>query len=135
MTWSSFLNKKRKRASPTYEFIPRNGVRCIRIRTYLSILYSQRTLKPCITKFKNSNTHVRTISLPPTKRRATRRREMSWSQAVQHSIVDFFVLKKTTGFPLAQKKNSRALPNARSLRASLIKREMRRSNQATANKR
>jgi hypothetical protein len=90
MTWSS-LNKKRKRASPTYEFIPRNGVRCIRIRTYLSILYIQRTLQPCTTKFKNSNTHVRAISLPPTKRRATRRREMSGSRAVQRSIVDFFL--------------------------------------------
>jgi hypothetical protein len=104
MTWSS-LNKKRKRASPTYEFIPRDGARCIRIRTYLSILYSQRTLQPCSTNFKNYNTHVRTIYLPPTKRRATRRREMSGSRAVQRSIVDFF-FKKTTGFPLAWKKRS-----------------------------
>jgi hypothetical protein len=75
MTWSS-LNKKRKRARQTYEFIPRHGVRCILIRTNLSILYSQRTLQPCTTKFKNSNTHVRKISLPPTKRRATRQREI-----------------------------------------------------------
>jgi hypothetical protein len=93
MTWSS-LNEKRKRARQTYEFIPLNGVRCIRIRTYLSILYSQRTIQPYTTQFKNYNTHFRRISLPPTKQRATRRRETSGLRAVQRSIVEIFSLPR-----------------------------------------
>jgi hypothetical protein len=109
MTWSS-LNKKRKRARPTYEFIPRNGVRCIRIRTYLSMLYGQRTLQPCTTKLKNCNTHFRRISLPPTKRRATRQLDC---------------------FPLALKILSGALPNARSLRVYLKERDTPESDEVT----
>jgi hypothetical protein len=45
---------------------------------------------------------------------------MSGSRAVQRSIVDFFLLKKTTGFPLARKKNLKSTPQ-RSIAPSVFK--------------
>jgi hypothetical protein len=120
MTWSS-LNGKRKRKRQNYEFIPLNGVRYIRIHTYLSILYSQRTLQPCTTQFKNYNTHVRRISLPQTKRQAARRHETGALRAVQRSIVEIFSFKQNEN-PAGAEKHFRSTPQ-HSIAPSVFKKQ------------
>jgi hypothetical protein len=118
MTWSS-LNKKRKRARQTYDFIPLNGVRCIRIFTYLSIFTANVHYNLVLPNLKTLM-HMFEDFLFRQRNDEQRWRETSGLRAVQCSVVEIFSFKETTSCPLALKYYLRSSPQ-RSIAPSIFK--------------